>query len=113
MKLFRRVRSGAEPPAEPNLSLEQLLPQKPREISLSPEQKIQLEQPIDPRVDRILQEIYTDRAAAERALQSRRIIDFPTDSSSAPHVVQDKNGFWRIVAEPVPEKKSVNALDAL
>lgn len=73
-----------------------------REISLSAEQKSLLEKPIDPRVDRILQEIYEDRAAAERALNARRIIDFPHGDSGERHVIQDEHGFWRVVPGPTP-----------
>lgn len=71
-------------------------------ISLNAEQREILNKPLDPRVDRILQEIYQDRAAAERALNSRRIIDFPADDSGERHVVQDEQGFWRIVPGPAP-----------
>jgi hypothetical protein len=71
---------------------------------LSGEQKSMLEKPLDPRVDRILHEIYADRAAAERALQARRIISFPSDDSGERHVVQDADGFWRIIPGPVPTK---------
>jgi hypothetical protein len=59
-----------------------------------------LEKPLE----RILQEIYADRAAAERALKARRIITFPNDDSGERHVVQDPDGFWRIVPGPAPTK---------
>src|SRR6266571_3525284 len=72
-------------------------PPKPRQIALSAEQKDLLQTPVDARVDRILQEIYADRAAAERALKSRRIIEFPIGDSGERHVIQDEHGFWRIV----------------
>jgi hypothetical protein len=75
---------------------------KPREISLSAEQKSLLQTPLDPRVDRILQEIYTDKAAAEAALKARRIITFPTVDSGERHVIQDAQGFWRILPGPAP-----------
>src|SRR5437899_10818291 len=95
MKRFCRSSSPAKtaditaPPAPPT-SLK-----KPREISLSAEQKSLLEKPLDPRVDRILQEIYADKAAAEAALKARRIIAFPKDASGERHVIQDEHGFWR------------------
>jgi hypothetical protein len=107
MNLFRRRRNSAAPentfelaPAKPT----QHAPLWPPEISLSAEEKSMLEKPLDPRVERILQEIYADRAAAERALQARRIISFPNDDSGERHVVQDQDGFWRIVPGPAPTK---------
>ena len=106
MKLFRRTVAAAAPanidlvPAPPTRA--PVLPKKPREISLSAEQKSLLEKPVDPRVDRIMQEIYADRAAAEAALKARRIIAFPIGDSGERHVVQDEQGFWRIVPGPAP-----------
>ncbi len=85
---------------------------KPRAISLSAEQKGLLEKPIDPRVDRILQKIYANKAEAERALNARRIIDFPHGDSGERHVIQDEDGFWRIVPGPPPEE-SAKFLDSL
>src|SRR5207245_10905214 len=61
-----------------------------------------LEKPIDPRVDRILDEIYEDKAAAERALDARRIIEFRHGDSGERHVIQDERGFWCIVPGPAP-----------
>ncbi len=72
-------------------------PPKPQRIALNAEQKDLLQTPVDPRVERILQEIYADRAAAERALKSRRIIEFPLGDPGERRVIQDENGFWRIV----------------
>ena len=107
MKLFRkptaqpRPSQAAEPaPAPPPPPA---APDPPR-ISLTPEQKDLLQTPVDPRVDRILQEIYADRAAAEAALKARRIIAFPVGDSGERHVIQDENGFWRIVPGPAPTK---------
>ena len=109
MKLFRRslVEVGpAKPddgPLQPIPTTPQAAPAaKPLEISLSDEQKSMLENPIDPRVDRILQEIYADKEAAERALKSRRIIEFPHGDSGERHVIQDEEGFWRIVPGAPP-----------
>jgi hypothetical protein len=107
MKLFRRSSSPARPadattaPVPPPAPLKKL-----REISLSAEQKSLLEKPLDPRVDRILQEIYADRAEAERVLKARRIIDFPPGDSRERHVIQDEGGFWRIVPGLAPPKLS-------
>jgi hypothetical protein len=56
----------------------------------------------DPRIDRSPQEIYADRAAAEAALNARRIIAFPSADSGERHVVQSADGFWRIVPGPAP-----------
>jgi hypothetical protein len=97
MNLFRKGRN----PAKPAENTFELAPAKPikhtpvplREISLSSEQKSMLETPLDPRVERILREIYVDRAAAEQALKARRIIIFPSDDSDERHVVQDSDGF--------------------
>ncbi|SRR6266849_10290004 len=102
MKLFRRG-SGPAKPADATPALAQSIPhQEPLGISLSDEQKSMLESPIDPRVGRILQEIYADKAAAERALNSRRVIDFPHGDSGERHVIQDEQGFWRIVPGAPP-----------
>jgi hypothetical protein len=104
MKLFRRGSVPAKP-ADATPAPAQAVPrQAPLGISLSAEQKSMLEKPLDPRVDRILQEIYADRAAAERALKAHRIITFPNDDSGERHVVQDGDGFWRIVPGPAPTK---------
>lgn len=84
----------------------------PREISLSAELKGILENPIDPRVDRILQGIYADKAAAEQALNPPQIVAFPRDKTAERHVVQDENGFWRIVPGPAPAHP-ISLLDAL
>ncbi len=112
MKLFRKsspAHHSVEPPPIPS-SL--VVPPKPT-ICLSAEQKAILEQPVDPRVDRILGEIYGEKAAAERALKSHlRIVKFPDAHSEERHVVQDKNGFWRIVPGPAPNEKS-GLFDAL
>ena len=116
MKLFRRhtratksADATAPPPISPAPPLSVDRPRAPAtqpslSISLSDEQKSLLEKPVDPRVDRILQEIYEDKAAAQRALNSRRIIDFPFGDTGERHVSQDEQGFWRIVPGPVPMK---------
>jgi hypothetical protein len=49
-----------------------------------------------------MQEIYADRAAAEAALKTRRIIAFPSGDSGERHVIQGADGFWRIVPGPAP-----------
>ncbi len=98
MKLFRK----GSVPAKAADAAPAPAHQAPLGISLSAEQKSLLEKPIDPRVGRILQKIYADKAAAERALKSRRIIDFPHGDSGERHVIQDKQGLWRIVAGPPP-----------
>jgi hypothetical protein len=104
MNLFRR-RSGRAKPADNPIVPASPKPQtKPREIRLSAEHKSLLEKPVHPRVERILQEIYTDRAAAERALNVRRIIEFPKEDSGERHVIQDERGFWRIVPGLAPPK---------
>ena len=102
MKLFRKSSGPAIAPAAPPLPRPAPLPKKPSAISLSAEQKNLLEKPVDPRVDRIMEEIYADKAAAEAALKSRRIIAFPSANGGERHVVQGEDGFWRIVPGPAP-----------
>jgi streptomycin 6-kinase len=111
MNLFRRRDCLSRLTPKPSVSSEalelepiHLVQQKPppRLIALSDEHKSLLEKPVHPRVDRILQEIYADRAAAERALNARRIIEFPPGDSGERHVIQDERGFWRIVPGPAP-----------
>src|SRR2546425_7781908 len=102
MKLFRRGSSAKAVAASPLPALPVPPPQL-QKVSLSAEHKIILEKPVDSRVERILQGIYADRAAAERALKGRRVIEFPYADSGERRVVQDKDGFWRIVPGE-PEK---------
>lgn len=105
MKLFHRSQSVARAAISADatpIPITTTPLKKPREISLSAEQKSLLEKPLDPRVDRILQEIYADKAAAETALKTRRIIAFPKGDSGERHVIQDEHGFWRIVPGPAP-----------
>jgi hypothetical protein len=107
MKLFRRRRRRRKF-ADTSTAATAALSKEPLAISLSTEQKRLLENPVDPRVDRILQrmhKIYADKAAAERALNARRATEFPHGNSEARHVIQDENGFWRIVPGPAPEAK--------
>jgi hypothetical protein len=122
MKLFGR-RGNAAPanadataptalPAPPQPPPPPKVPEAPRQISLSAEQKSILEKPIDSRVDLILKEIYADKAAAESALNSRRIVNFPLSDSGHRHVIQDENGFWRIIPAPIHEEP-ISLLDAL
>jgi hypothetical protein len=102
MTLFCRG-SGPAKPADATPAPAQRVPyQKALEISLSDEQKRLLEQPVDPRAGRTLQDIYDDKAAAELALNARRNIDFPHGDSSEGHVIQDEQGFWRIVPGAPP-----------
>lgn len=72
-------------------------------IPLSDEQRAILEQPIDPRVKRILSEIEEERKEIARAAESRRIIRFPFAGSGAGHAVRDSDGHWTIVSGPPPE----------
>ena len=119
MKLFRRRTSPPEkadetvPPAAVAPPEPLPIPEPPCQISLSAEQKSILEKPVDPRVDRILNEIYADKAAAELALTStRRIISFPHSDSGERHVIQDENGLWRIMPGHVTEQ-TISMLEAL
>ena len=108
MNLFRRARPSPLP-AENTVGLalpsdERKVPVPLAPISLNAEQKQILDRPVDPRVDRILHDIYETQAAADRALNSRRVIDFPVNDSGERHVVQDEQGFWRIVPGPAPSQ---------
>lgn len=116
MKLFFKSRNAA---AAPENTFE-LAPAtaKPApvsavvQISLSAEQKELLDQPVSARVTRIMDQIYADKAAAERALNSRQIVSFPAADTGERHVVQDADGFWRIVPGPAPKAQS-RLFDAL
>ncbi len=107
MKFFRR-RPDSQPEVAETPPFK--LPERPL-ISLSEEQKQMLETPVDQRVDRILHETYADQAAAERAL-TRRIIEFPGSDSGERHVVQDEDGFWRIIPGP-PLSEDSRMIDGL
>ena len=71
-----------------------------------------LEEPVDPRVDRILEEVYVDKIAAEHALNTNGTADSPNSGSSKRRVVQDKDGLWRIVPGQAPPEPN-SLLDAL
>lgn len=116
MKLFFKRRNTAAPaenPFEPTTSAAKEPPpaRELPQIRLSAEQKDLLEQPVHPRVGRIMDEIYADKAAAERAVKSRQILNFPSADSGERHVVQDADGFWRIMPGPAPKEQRL--LDAL
>ena len=72
-------------------------------IPLSDEQRRILEQPVDPRVKRILSEIEEERKEIAGAAESRQIIRFPFAGSGAGHAVRDSDGHWTIVSGPPPE----------
>ena len=113
MKLFRKsdtAKAGSSKASADSTS-PSVLPPPVREISLNREQKTILEKPVDARVDRILEELYADRATAERVLNGRHVIAFPDGTSGEAQVVQDKNGFWRIV--PAAPEERISALDSL
>ncbi len=118
MKLFRRTEKPQQPadnPPVPTPATSHRAPPHrpaPKAISLSAEQKSILAKPVDPRVNRILQNIYADKAAAERALNAQRVIDFPRGTTGKPHVVQESDGFWRIVPGSAPVEP-VSMMDAL
>ena len=115
MRLFYKLRhrNSADPPentfelATPAVTKLKVMPI----ISMSAEQKDILVQPLDPRVDQIMDRIYADKAAAERALNHRQIVAFPSTDSGERHVVQDADGFWRIIPGPAPEQNRL--FDAL
>lgn len=104
MKLFHKRPSTAElggtgtgtvSPAPPETVSQ--IPLK-IEIHMTEEQKALLDTPIDPRVDKIMRQLYADRTEAEAALKAGRR---PGDTKNH-QVVQDPNGFWRIAKGPAP-----------
>lgn len=115
MKLFSKPRNSAEP-AENTFEIAAPSPQptihSTGKISMTAEQKDILDQPLNPRVNRIMEQIYADKAAAERALNGRQIVAFPSNDSAERHVVQDADGFWRIVPGPPPQGET-RLFDAL
>ncbi|HEX7517764.1 MAG TPA: hypothetical protein VF345_10825 [Chthoniobacterales bacterium] len=72
-------------------------------IPLSDEQRRILEQPVDPRVKRILSEIEEKRREMAGAVKSRQIIRFPFAGSGAGHAIRDSDGHWTIVSGSPPE----------
>jgi hypothetical protein len=72
-------------------------------IPLSDEQRRILEQPVDPRVKRILSEIEEERKEMAEAVKSRGIIRFPFTDSGAGHAIRDSDGHWTIVSEPLAQ----------
>lgn len=103
----RRLQAAAKiVPREPSLPITQKAVNMPMEfpvIPLSDEQRTILEQPIDPRVKRILGEIEEERNEIARTAKSRRIIRFPFAGSGAGHAVRDSEGRWTILSGPPPE----------
>lgn len=116
MKLFRRSADAAQPVNQPvasSFTVPEAIPAGPVSagiqhalelIALSAEQREMIEKPINPRIERTLQELHADKAAAEDALKARRIIKFPGNDWADAHVVQDENGFWRISPGPAFEQ---------
>jgi hypothetical protein len=116
MKLFRRHADAAKPVNQPVVSsstVPQEIPAEPVSagikqsfdaIALSAEQEEILKKPIDPRVLRILHELHADKSAAEAVLKAGSIIQFPQNELTGARVVQDENGFWRIVGGPALEQ---------
>ena len=113
MKLFPKsgtAKAGSSK-ASAHSTSSSIVPPQVREISLNGEQKTILEKPVDARVDRILEDLYSDQATAERVLKGRHVIEFPDGTSGEAQVIQDKNGFWRIV--PAAPEERISALDTL
>jgi hypothetical protein len=108
MRLFRKggkLPKPVEQPAALPIATQAVASPRPSLplITLNAEQKNILEKPLDPRVDRILQELHADRASAEEVLHSRRVIRFPQQNWAQARVIQDESGFWRIVPGPASE----------
>jgi hypothetical protein len=76
-------------------------------IPLSDEQRRILEQPVDSRVHRILNEIEKDQKEIAKALGAGRIIPFPFAGSRGGHAVRDCDGHWTILSGPPPEIRRV------
>lgn len=108
MKLFRRGDTPARSAGAEAVAAAPVLPTvvpARREISLTSEQRSILEKPVDPRVDRILEDVYADKTAAETALNMSR-------DSGKRQVIQDQSGLWRIVPDSAPQEP-ISLLDAL
>jgi hypothetical protein len=105
MKLFHRSPSPPQRPKEAVESNAATLVEEPQPkplpepplIALSSEQKSMLEEPLDPRVNRILHELYANKATAEQALNAGRIIQFPHVDSRAEDAAPAKNGGAQVV----------------
>lgn len=79
-------------------------------IPLTAEEKWLLEQPLDPRVARILEELHAIKAAAERGPKPPRIIRFPKDDFLEADAAEDGTGYWRFVQNPPPDVRLANGL---
>jgi hypothetical protein len=71
-------------------------------IPLSAEHRAILEQPLNPRVARILAELRDEVAEAQRAMDARRVIRFPRAGSMG-HVVRDSEGRLTFPSGAPPE----------
>jgi hypothetical protein len=72
-------------------------------IPLPDEQRSILEQPVDPRVARILSKIGEEQKTMAQVIDSRRIIQFPFVGSALGHAIRDADGHWTVVSGPPPE----------
>jgi hypothetical protein len=103
----RRLREAANivpcealPPVKPKA---ERVPMEFPVIPLSDEQRSILEQPVDPRVARILGEIGEERRIRAGMTDSRRIVRFPFVGSAPGHAIRDADGHWTIVSGPPPD----------
>lgn len=113
MKLFRRERErcGEQPDAAPaeELCVEAAACARSADflpIPLSDELRANLEQPLDPKVDRIMKEITEEVAAAQHRMDSRRIIRFPF-ADSLGHVVRDSAGHLTVLSGEPPQQLAI------
>lgn len=97
MKLFQKRPPPTGKGETETESLAFLIPAK-IEIHMSAEQKALLDTPVDPRVDKIMRQMYVDQTAAEAALKAGQR---PGDKTKH-QVVRDPNGFWRIKNAQAP-----------
>jgi hypothetical protein len=98
VKLFPKRGGPAKPvaqpvsnplvPADPNrteaAAPAAIIEEKFPAISMSADLKGMLDQPLDPRVDRILQNISDDKIAEERSVKARQVIRFPRNEKQEP-----------------------------
>jgi hypothetical protein len=111
VNLFSRRKPRESPPPDFNLPQTQAgefsLPMGPASIPLSEELRAILDQPVDPRTERIIREIAEEGAVAEAATHSERIIRFPVGGSVG-DITRDSAGQLTAVSgEPPAEAASL------
>lgn len=82
-------------------------PVKLSAIPLSDDLRRKLEEPVDPRVLRILSEINAEQEEMAGLVESRRIIRFPFAGSVPGHAIRGADGHWTVVSGPPPALRRV------